>query len=133
MSDFVDSSVIVEAFDQDGLAHARCFALLNRPGRATASHCLAEVFSALTGKRHFQPSDAHLIISQVAEEAKLIDLRSREILAVIKSAQARGIRGALLYDSLIARAAKLANASTTWTLNKGHFDIVSEGAAVKIP
>ena len=131
--DFLDSSILVAAHDPDDDSQSASLDLFLRDGWSTAAHCLAEVYATLTGKLQAAPADAARIVEAIGIRGKIVTMTGADITSVIKSAPKRGIRGALIYDALIARAATISGARRIWTLNVDHFQIVTEGASVLRP
>ena len=132
MDNFVDTSVLVAAYDVTDQFHPEAVALVSRVKWAAASHSLCEVFSTLTGKRKVQPDDAAAICNDIEASADLFDLTTADILAVVKSARSRGIRGGGIYDALIIQAAVKAGATTIWSFDQD-FASLSQDVNVKTP
>ena len=132
MADFVDASVLVAAYDQHDRFHRQAFTLLGRIHWSAATHSLAEVFATLSGKLKVPADDAAAVCEDIKANGNLVDLTTADILAVVKSARARGIRGGGIYDALIIQAAVKAGAKTIWSFDQD-FAALSQGVPVKTP
>jgi predicted nucleic acid-binding protein len=90
-----------------------------------ATHSLAELYSvlsALPAKPRISPADAwRLIQENVTASAHLIALSPNEYFATIQQASERGPSGGVIYDALIACAARKAGADRLLTLNQRDF------------
>ena len=133
MLDFLDSSILVAAHDRDDDDHQHCFDLFRRGQWSTAAHCLAETFAVLSGRLRFDPRDASQIVEEAGLRGNIVTMTGADVSSVIKGAPKRGIRGPLIYDALIARAATISGARRIWTLNVDPFKMVTEGATVLSP
>lgn len=127
MRAFLDTSVLVAAFYGDHEHHERSLALLaeqEKPGGYTAAHCLAEVYSVLTGmpgKDRVSPHEALLFLGDVRQRLAMIALEDTEYFAALESAAAIGVAGGSVYDALTAHCAVKAKAQTLYTWNVRHF------------
>ncbi len=127
MRTFLDSSVLVAAFYGDHEHHAPSLALLAEQRRSigsTAAHCLAEVYSVLTGmpaRHRVSPHEALLFLGDVRERLTTIALEEPEYFAVLESAASAGLTGGSTYDAIIAHCALKAKAQNLYTWNVRHF------------
>ena len=121
----VDSSILVAALRASELHHAECAALLAKGGLHAHVHALAETFSSLTGGRvlpRVRPSvAAHLIEAGILPFVSASGLGSREYLAAMQEAEARGVRGGAIHDFLHLFAAKRRKAQRFYTLDVSDF------------
>lgn len=125
MSALLDSSVLVAALASDELKHTECLALLLKGGNCIYSHALLETFSTLTGGklgvRVTADFAARMLSETVLPRVTVIDLSSEENVAALAIAQARGVRGGGVYDSMHLVAAKKAKVTMIHTLNLEDF------------
>ena len=125
MSALLDSSVLVAALVQSEPHHEACHALLDRPGLVAGVHALAETFNTLTGGRlpaRLAPDlAAQAIEVTLLPSLVIIAPDGAEVMAAIRSAHRRGVRGGAIYDYLHLVTARKADASRLYTLNTRHF------------
>lgn len=127
MKAFFDTSVLVAAFYGEHEHHEPSFALFLRHKKqtgCTAAHCLAEVYSVLTGmggKDRASPDEALLFLTDVRDRLTLITLDEEEYFQLLENASANGISGGTIYDAIPARCALKAEAETIYTWNVKHF------------
>jgi predicted nucleic acid-binding protein len=127
MKAFLDTSVLVATFYGEHEHHEPSFALFAHQTKArgcTAAHCLAEVYSVLTGmpgKDKASPDEALLFLADVRERLTIVTLDENEYFAVLKAAAAGGIYGGAVYDAILGRCALKAKAETVYTWNVKHF------------
>jgi predicted nucleic acid-binding protein len=109
---FLDTSVLVATFYADQEHHEPSIDLLSRQNRSTActaAHCLAEVFSLVTGmarKNRASPDQALLFLRDVRECLTIVALDENEYLEALEGAAASGI----INDAMIAKCAPKAKA-----------------------
>jgi predicted nucleic acid-binding protein len=124
---FLDTSVLVPTFYGEHEHHQPSFALflrLNKKSGCTAAHCLAEVYSVLTGmpgKDRASPDEALLFLADVRERLTLVALDVEEYTRVLSDAAAVGITGGGIYDAIIGGCAMKAKAEAIYTWNTKHF------------
>jgi predicted nucleic acid-binding protein len=124
---FLDTSVLVATFYGEHEHHEPSFALflrLNKKSGCTAAHCLAEVYSVLTGmpgKDRASPDEALLFLADVRERLTLAALDGEEYTRVMEDAAAAGIAGGGIYDAIIGGCAMKAKAEAIYTWNIKHF------------
>jgi predicted nucleic acid-binding protein len=135
---FLDTSVLVAAFYGDHQHHEPSLALLaeqERSSGCTASHCLAEVYSVLTGmpgKDRVSPHEALLFLGDVRQRLATIALEEIEYFAVLEGAAATGMTGGSIYDAIIAHCALKAEAQTLYTWNVRHFMRLGEQISPRV-
>ena len=104
MKVFLDSSVLVAAFYGDHEHHEPSLSLLAEQVRSTgctAAHCLAEVYSVLTGmpgKDRVSPHEALLFLGDVRQRLAIISLDDTEYFVVLESAAAAAVAGGSIYS-----------------------------------
>jgi predicted nucleic acid-binding protein len=139
--EFLDTSVLVATFYGDHEHHEASFALFLRQDRSTgytAAHCLAEVYSVLTGmpgRERASSDEALLFLGDVRQRLTLVTLDDHEYFGMLEAASAARIWGGAIYDALIARCALKVNADLIYTWNLKHFTRLDREVAplVKTP
>jgi len=127
MKAFLDTSVLVAAFYDEHEHHNLSFELfvtLNRKTGSTAAHCLAEVYSTLTGmpgKDRASGDEALLFLGNVREHLSIVTLDPEEYFKIVEGAASVGVFGGGIYDAIIGQCALKANAQTIYTWNVKHF------------
>lgn len=127
MKAFLDSSVLINAFQEAQPHHEPSVDLLAQQKRATgftAAHCLAETYSVLTrlpAIRRVGPEQVLLYLRNICDRLTLIALDEAEYVNVLADAADAGISGGAIYDALIARCAVKAKAQVLYTWNLKHF------------
>lgn len=132
---FVDSSILIESLVAGQPHHRRCAELVDE-ATDTATHCLAETFSQLTGGRlgfRVAPAEAARLIRQRTSGLRPISLSGAQMLALLDDTPRRGARGGAIYDLLILEAARLADAEVVWTLNLSDFRALAPDLDVRSP
>src|ERR1017187_8950151 len=105
MKAFLDTSVLVATFYGEHEYHDPSMALfirLNKKTGCTAAHCLAEVYSVLTGmpgKDRVSPDEALLFLGDVRDRLTTIALEETEYIKGIEEAAGGGICGGAIYDA----------------------------------
>lgn len=138
MKAFLDTSVLVNAFQAEQIHHQASFALLTRQTKATgctATHCLAETYSTLThmpGKYRASPEQGLFVVRDINERLTLIALDEAEYVELLTNAAAAGISGGTIYDALIARCALKAKAQVLYTWNTKHFSRLGPEIAKRV-
>jgi len=120
MKTYWDSSAIVEAWIDRSLR-----ARLHQERGFTRTHSLAEVFSSLTKgnlEARLSADDAAQTVAQFAKDLDFVDLSVDEVLAALKQARAKGVRGGRVHDFLHAVAAEKSGADKIITLDENDFD-----------
>lgn len=124
---FLDTSVLVAAFYGRHEHHGPSLALLAEQRRSTgytAAHCLAEVYSVLTGmpgKDRLSPHEALLFLGDVRQRLTTISLEGSEYFTALEGAAATGVAGGSIYDAVIAQCALKADVQALYTWNVRHF------------
>ena len=132
---FLDTSVLVAAFYGDHEQHEPSLALLAEQTTSTGftgAHCLAEVYSVLTGmpgKDRVSPHEVLLFLGDVRQRLSPIALDETDYFAVLESAAAAAVAGGSIYDALVAHCALKAKARTLYTWNARHFKRFGEQIA----
>lgn len=135
MKAFLDTSVLVSTFYEEHEHHDPSLALfvgLNKKTGCTAAHCLAEVYSVLTGmpgKDRVAPEEALLFLSDVRERLAVISLSETDYEDVLTQAAKQGLVGGGIYDALLAKCALHAKAKAIYTWNVKHFVRLGEEIA----
>lgn len=138
MKAFLDTSVLVNAFQVDQVHHAASLDLLAQQVKATgttAVHCLAETYSALTrlpAKYRLSPEQALMALQDIRERLTLIALNANEYVEVLANAAAAGISGGAIYDALIAQCALKAKAQVLYTWNIKDFQRLGPEIAKRV-
>ena len=123
MKQFLDTSVLVATFYGDHEHHEASFALFlsqKRQSGFTAAHCLAEVYSVLTGmpgKDRASPDEALLFLGDVRKRLTPVALDAEEYYGALEEAAANAISGGAIYDALLARCAMKAKVDAIYTWN----------------
>jgi predicted nucleic acid-binding protein len=125
MSVALDSSVLIAALVEAELHHDACGQLLDPPRKHVYAHALSEVYSVLTGGRlgfRVSPEIAIQLLEQsVLPNVEVVTLSARELIASLKEAPLRGVRGAAIYAYLHLAAARKAKADRIYTLDVANF------------
>jgi predicted nucleic acid-binding protein len=135
---FLDTSVLVATFYGEHEHHEPSFDLFFRQEKATActaAHCLAEVYSVVTGmpgKDRASPDEALLFLRDARERLHLVTLDELEYFKVLEDAASTGICGGAIYDAMIAQCALKAQAQTIYTWNIKHFNRLGENVAARV-
>jgi predicted nucleic acid-binding protein len=135
---FLDTSVLVATFYGEHEHHEPSFALFSKQQKSiacTAAHCLAEVYSVVTGmpgKDRASPDEALLFLRDVRERLTLITLDEVEYFKVLEDAASAGTTGGTVYDAIIAHCALKAKAQTIYTWNLKHFNRLGERVASRV-
>jgi predicted nucleic acid-binding protein len=135
-----DTSVLVAAMIERHPQHDRCLPWLQRARAGdldfvVAAHSLAEVFAVLSAyptRPRLSPAlAARLVHENVSAAAHLVSLSSADYQAVIRELAGLSLSGGVVYDGLIARAARKAAVDRLLTLNPRDFlRVWPEGADV---
>jgi len=118
MKAYWDSSALVQT-----LADSPLQLRLKRERGFTRQHALAETFSALTGNpvTRIDTEDAAEFVAALARSLDFVELTAGEVLAALKTARKKGVRGGRVHDYLHAVAAEKSGAGTILTLDKHDF------------
>jgi predicted nucleic acid-binding protein len=135
---FLDTSVLVATFYGEHEHHEPSFALFleqKKQNSFTAAHCLAEVYSVLTGmpsKDRASPDEALLFLADVRDRLNLVILTEEEYVTVLEEAAAAGVSGGGIHDAIIGRCAMKAKAQAIYTWNVRHFVRLGEEVAARV-
>jgi predicted nucleic acid-binding protein len=138
MKAFLDTSVLVAAF-YDGHEHHKSsfelFVTQNPKSGSTAAHCLAEVYSTLTGmpgKDRASGDEALLFLGNVREHLSIVTLDPEEYFKAVEGAASIGVMGGGIYDSILGECALKAKAQTIYTWNVKHFKRLGDDIASRV-
>lgn len=101
----------------------------------TAAHCLAEVYSVVTGmpgKDRSSPDEALLFLHDVRERLTMVALDEIDYFKVLEHSASAAISGGATYDAIIAHCALKAKAKTIYTWNVKHFSRLGENVASRV-
>lgn len=138
MKTFLDTSVLVATFYGEHEHHEPSFGLFVQQKKSTAStaaHCLAELYSVVTGmpgKNRASPDEALLFLRDVRERLDVVTLDETEYFKVLEDAATVGIVGGTVYDAIIAQCALKADAQAIYTWNTRHFNRLGEIIAARV-
>ena len=138
MTVFLDTSVLVATFYGEHEHHEPSLNLFLQQKKSTgrtAAHCLAEVYSVVTGmpgKNRSSPDEALLFLGDVRDRLDLITLDAIEYVTVLEAAASGGISGGAVYDAIIAHCAMKAQAHTIYTWNVKHFNRLGDSVASRV-
>ena len=138
MKTFLDTSVLVATFYGDHEHHEESFGLFLRQAKATActaAHCLAELYSVVTGmpgKDRASPDEALLFLCDIRERLSIVALDENEYFTLLEEAAAANISGGTCYDALIAHCAMKVKAQTIYTWNVKHFNRLGAEIASRV-
>lgn len=119
MKSYWDSSALIGALQVDATRE-----LLEKSEAVTRSHAFAEVFSTLTGGRlgfRVDGVEAADLLDELAAHLVICDLDGGEVLASLREAKSRGVRGGRVHDYLHAMAAVKAQCDCVYTYNLSDF------------
>ena len=129
MRAYSDSSALIEATENPELR-----AKLREEKGLSRTHALAEVFSSLTGnpERRMDHDSAVQAVERLAADLDFTDLSAAEVIAVLKEARKKGVRGGHVHDLLHAAAADKAGAQELLTIDKNDFHGLPNKAKVVV-
>ena len=127
MKCFLDTSVLVESCLAQSPNFARADHLVNQKHCVTSAHALAETYATLSGdpRLKIRPADAAQMVEDLTITLTILPFETKQYLALIASAPAKGIRGGSIYDALHAQTARVAACDEIHTLNINHFKHVA--------
>jgi len=135
---FLDTSVLVAVFYGEHEHHEASFDLfrsLNPRSGCTAAHCLAELYSVITGmpgRDRASPDEALLFLGDVREKLSLVALGEADYFSLISEAASARISGGGVFDAIAGRCALKAKARTLYTWNVKHFRRLSPELASRV-
>jgi predicted nucleic acid-binding protein len=123
MKAYWDSSALVEAYNSPQIKTR-----LESERAYTRPHSLAETFASLTAnpKTRIDANAAAGVLARLALSLDFVELTGPDVLAALKTARARGVRGGRVHDYLHAVAAEKSGAKKILTLDKNDFDGLTE-------
>lgn len=137
-----DTSALVAAMVEGHPLHERSLAWLEKARRGAleyvvAAHSLAELYAVLssypTRPRLTPGVAARLVHDNVAAVANVVPLNAADYAAVVRAVAELGLSGGVVYDALVAQAARKTNAERLLTLNPRDFlRVWPEGAEIVI-
>lgn len=125
-----DTSVLVAAMVEAHPSHAAALPWLKKAKGGdvayfVAAHTLAELYSVLstlpTSPRTTAALARRLIRENVEKGARVVSLTRRDYVSVLEELTELGLSGGVVYDALIARAARKVRADRLLTLNSDDF------------
>jgi predicted nucleic acid-binding protein len=137
-----DTSTLVAAMVEGHPLHERSLPWLEKARRGAlgylvATHSLAELYAVLssypTRPRLTPGVAARLVHDNVAAVAHVVPLTAADYASVVRTVAELGLSGGVVYDALVAQAARKANAERLLTLNVRDFQRVwPEGAGIVV-
>jgi len=130
MKVFFDTSVLVAGVIESHPAHERVFSWFRRVADQevelfVAAHSLAEFYAVLTRlpiNPKITPAMAvRLLRENIEAVAHIVSLTKGEYLQVVTGMAELGLTGGVVYDAIIAEAAKKSNCEAILTLNRRDF------------
>ncbi len=123
MKTYWDSSALVEAVFNPVMKQR-----LETERAYTRPHALAETFSTLTGnpETRISADNAAAVIQNLSRSIDYVEVSASEVLAALKKARSKGVRGGRVHDYLHAIAAEKAGAGKILTCDKHDFDDLTE-------
>jgi predicted nucleic acid-binding protein len=123
--DFIDTSVLVAAMIASERHHGECVRLLDSGPVGFHAHGIAETFGTLTGGRAAFRLRARAAMELLEEDylpcLKLAVLDPARMLAAMREAESRGVRGGAIFDYLHLVTAREAGARRIYTLSVSNF------------
>jgi predicted nucleic acid-binding protein len=128
-----DTSVLVAALLEDHAQHTRALPWLHKgkTGKinyCVSSHTMAELYHVLTRyptQPRIRPDAACALVEDaMPRRENTIVLTATEYRGVLRYAAKEGLVGGVIFDALIARAARKAKVDVLLTLNPAHFQRV---------
>ena len=118
MKAYWDSSALVETFND-----AKMKARLENERAFTRPHSLAETFASLTGNpaARISADNAAAVIESLSRWIDFVEITGPEVVAALKTARQKGVRGGRVHDYLHAIAAEKSGSDKILTLDKNDF------------
>jgi predicted nucleic acid-binding protein len=122
-----DSSALVQATVDPALR-----ARLTTEKGFTRTHTLSESFSALTrnAQSRLDADHAVRVLEQLSMDLEFTDLTAAEVIAALKKAKRKGVRGGHVHDLIHAAAADKCGAQELLTIDINDFSGLPDKAAV---
>jgi len=127
MKAFLDTSVLIAAFNTSHRHHQPSFDLLRRCEKTDAccgAHSLAEVYATLTGMpppHRANPDHVMLFIKDLRDRLSFVALDEQEYFQTLEVSAAAGLLGGAIYDAILGHCALKADAETIYTWNTKDF------------
>ena len=127
MKVFLDTSVLVPVFlkwHQHHPSSLFLFSIQQRDTSYTSAHCLAEVYSTLTGIPGAGRASVETmseILTDIRARLSIVTLDESDYLSAMGDAAELNVFGGGIYDALVARCALKAQVETLYTWNVKHF------------
>jgi len=130
MKVFLDTNVLVAAFEGAHPHHSRALPVLSRVARGDDQgfiglHSIAETYAALTRlpvQPRIHPSEAGRIVREnILAHFTLVPAERAEYLQALEAVQVSGWPGARIYDALLLACAARSGAERIYTFNLGDF------------
>ena len=138
MRDLLDTSVLVAAHVGDHVNHDASLRALIRAAKATsccAAHTLAEVYAVLTSlplRPMIRPEQAMLFLANLRDRLTIVTLDESAYFETLEAAASLRVKGGQIYDALLLRCARQADAGTIITWNVKHFQRIAPDIADRI-
>ncbi|MBI5281963.1 MAG: PIN domain-containing protein [Candidatus Solibacter usitatus] len=138
MRAFLDTTVLVAAFDGNDPRHERAKDVILRGGPKrtfAAVHAMAECYACLTSqprRPRIQPTQVERFLEDLRKYVFFIELSQEEYLLAMNGAAEKGLTGGIIYDALHVESARKAKAQTIYTYNRRHFMAVAPELAGRI-
>jgi predicted nucleic acid-binding protein len=129
MKAYWDSSALVQASADLALRRR-----LHAERGFTRSHTLAEIFSALTAGNlaiRLDADGAAQAVESLGQDLDFVDLTPQEMLAALKQARKRGVRGGRVHDFMHAIAAEKSRASHLLTADENDFESLTDSVKIE--
>lgn len=123
MTAYRDSSAIIAAWINSEIRMC-----LHRERGVTRTHSLAGIFSAFTGGDltiRQGADEAARTIANLAQDLDFVDLDQTEVVAALRLAHVKGLRGGRVHDYLHAVAAEKIQAEKLLTVDRGDFNEIT--------
>lgn len=141
MRALLDTSVLVAALVEAHPRHEQAFPVLGQARDAEiealiATHSVAETYAVLSSmptSPRITPSAAWALIEHsVLPFVQTVELGAAVVRQVVERLSRRGLSGGVVYDALIAAAAKHGGAQCIFTLNPHDFRRVAETGSPEV-
>jgi len=136
-----DTSVLIAGLVEAHGKHVQSFPWLQKIRHAEvqgliAAHSIAEtyaVLSTLPVSPRITPSAAWALLEHsILPFVQAVDLSDQETQVVVQRLSRQGFAGGVVYDALIAEAAKKGKAECVVTLNVSDFQRIAQGTSLSI-
>ena len=133
----LDASLIIAASVAKERHHQAALTWLNDSinegnEHVLVSHTIAELYAGLT--KHIAPRYARPIIEdQINLAAEIVELQTIDYTQAVQEVTASGLTSGIIYDAVIAQAARRIQADFIASLNRKHFERVWPPAQLIVP